>query len=332
MRYLVYKTILVACVIFIATMFTAPIMLHAEGVVSPGFIFIDRADHLWTMNDPNLANLTDAPKTVSSNIPILMIEINIGRRGRKEPLGSRHSGILPALPYREIYVGAPPSEWGELGIGIKDFRPKRGLLMGYVYIVPYKELWENPYQTSSDRLSTSSSTYGVSGAWEEIKQTGVSLATDIHYVNVGNDVLHSIHSDLGRTGGTIMAETSYIFKPFRRLSIKPGVSATWTNLNGEANNYVSTQSMLNIKYASHKFIASLKVYSSSTDYAKTDPIFGLTREDSKVGGNLFIVLPGAFANNNLSLSMGAIIEESDSNITFFDTAQQMYYMALGFRL
>ena len=106
----------------------------------------------------------------------------------------------------------------------------------------------------------------------------------------------------------------------------------WTELNGEANNYTSTEPILGLKYASRKLIIDIKFFSASTAYAKTDPIFNQKRQDEKIGSSIFIVFPGAFANNNLSLSMGATKDETDSNITFFDTAQEIYFIALGFRI
>lgn len=312
--------------------FTFPGALHAEGVVSPGFMFMEKADHQWAKGDAVLQNLTDAPKKASATVPILVLEIGISRTGRKEPPGFGYSGKLPALPYREIYVDAPPSEWGKLGIGIRDFKPRRGMLKGFVYIVPHKEVWSNPFDVGVKRDTSVSSTYGLGCAWQQIKQTGFSVAAQMQYVNVKDDTLHTAYPELGRTGINYSAEAAYRFKPSRKFSIIPGLSRGWADMNGEASNYTSTGPSMGFRYTSGKLIVNVKFFSASTTYGKTDPVFAQAREDESIGSSAFVVFPEVFQNKNLSLSMSATVKETDSNITFFDTSQRTAFIAMGLRI
>lgn len=321
----------ITLIIILALLAAFPCQAMGGGTLGPGLLYINRADHMWARGEPRIESLDKAPEASSYAIAMLMLEFTVGD-GNDAPLGSGFSGQPPKHAYREIYVGAPPSEWGRIGVGIKDYRPGRGKLKGFIHIVPYREEWENPYLTGVDRTLTESLRYGADVEWTDIMDTGWALGGKYEAIDINSDLIGEAEPDLRRDGAQYDLKASYKFNVASSFSIAPGITRRRAVMDGEANSFESMIYSLEMKYFKRKYIADLRVFKSSAQYDKAHPLFGEVREDTGTSALLFVVFPGAFGNKNVSATVGGMYGESDSNITFFDTHQSMGFLSVGFRI
>jgi len=303
----------------------------AGAIISTGIINIHRADSLWTHGPEMISTLDAAPGSEDFLLPFVSIEARFGNRD-KSPLGSGFAGGRPAGPYREIYIGAPQSEWGKIGVGLRDYRPGRGTLNGFIHLMPYREVWENPYLTGVERITTGSVHYGTKLEWEGILDSGLSVGLSYYAVDVDNDIIGNVEPALRRDGDIYGIEAAYRFRIAKTFSIEPGLTHNTGDMKGSANSFSYNRYSLSIKRFTRKYILNLRLYSISRDYDETHPLFGRTRQEDGDGVFAMLLLPGAFGNQNISFSVGAIYGETDSSINFFDTHQAMIFAAAGFRL
>jgi len=318
-------------IIMAAFLMALPQTALAGAIISTGIINIHRADSLWTHGPGTIETLDAAPASEDLLLPFVSIEARFGNRD-SAPLGSGFAGGRPAAPYREIYIGAPQSEWGKLGVGLRDYRPGRGTLNGFIHLMPYKEVWENPYTTGVERTTTNSVLYGTKLEWEGIIDSGLAVALTYDAVDVDNDLIGSVEPTLKRDGDTYGIEAEYKFRIGKGLSIEPGLKHLRGDMEGRANSFSSSSASLSIKRFTRKHILNMRLFSTSKDYDEPHPGFGRTRQEDGKGVFAMLLLPGAFGNPNMSAYIGAVYSETDSNINFFDTHQAMVFAAAGFRL
>jgi len=314
-----------------ALLMAIPQTALAGAIISTGIINIHRADSLWTHGPERIYTLDAAPGSEDMLLPFVSIEARFGNRD-KSPLGSGFAGGRPKGPYREIYIGAPQSEWGKIGVGLRDYRPGRGTLNGFIHIMPYREVWENPYLIGVERSTTGSVQYGTKLEWEGIVDSGLSVAFNYDGLDVDNDIIGAIEPALKRDGDTYGIETAYRFRIAKTFSIEPKVSLNIGDMKGSANSFNYYRYSLSIKRFTRKHIVNIRLFATSRDYDEAHPIFGRARQEEGSGVFAMLLLPGAFGKRNMSAYIGAIYGETDSNIDFFDTHQAMVFAAAGFRL
>lgn len=308
-----------------------PHTAFAETIISTGIINIHRADSLWTHGPARISTIDAAPGSEDLLIPLVSIEARFGNRDQ-DPLGSGFAGESPKSTYREIYIGAPQSEWGKIGVGLRDYRPGRGTLNGFIHITPYKEVWENPYLTGTERAATGSVNYGARLEWEATSYNDFSLVFTYDAVDVDNDLIGRIEPALKRSGSTYGSEVSFMLSAGRGFSFEFGGKYSTGHLDGRANSFRYTRSFFSFKRFTEKYIANIRLFTINRDYKEAHPLFGTTRQEDGRGAFAMLLLPGAFGNPDTSFSAGAIYGETDSNINFFDTHQAMAFASVGFRI
>lgn len=318
-------------ILMAALLVAIPQTAFAGAIISTGVINIHRADSLWTHGPGRISSLDAAPGSEDLLLPFVSIEARFGNRDQA-PHGSGFAGRRPQGPYREIYVGAPQSEWGKVGVGLRDYRPGRGTLNWFIHIMPYKEVWEDPYLTGVERSTTGSVLYGTKLEWEGIIDSGLSVALTYDSLDVDNDLIGRLEPALERDGQTYGIETAYKFRVGRGISIEPGLRHRTGDMEGKANSFSSSRASLSIKRFTRNYIVNVRLFSGSRDYNEAHPRFGRTRREDGEGAFVMLLLPGAFGNPNMSVSVGAIYGETDSNINFFDTHQALAFASVGFRI
>ena len=284
-------------------------------VVSGGMIFLNLADHEWTEGPARLSSLTAAPETASASLPVVLVEL---RYAINDGTGA--------------YFGAPPEEFGKLGLGLTRSTPvgRLDVFLSAMSLVMPNEVWTDPYALGVDRVSTPKTEIGLRLKLMDAFETRLRLAYRVEYRNVTTDLTPTLYPGLGRDGLEHQAGVSWRWRAADGLHVEPGLMALYGDYEGEADSYTGLAPWVSAMYATRPVILMLLGRAEFTRYGAVHPVFGVERRDKRYLGVFTATRPELGGNRALSLTVGGSYSSTSSNIRYFEAGGSVGFVMVGY--
>lgn len=208
-------------------------------------------------------------------------------------------------------------EMGDKGIGS----------VAYVFSGIAGEVWQDPYQTGSDRQDTDRSTSGVRLGWDGI--WGSPFSATYTYRNIEIDDEHSGDSiswltnaeraELDRNGKSQDLNLSYNWRLENGSQLIPGLNYTRYEADGEAASFNRFGGQLTYSMLTRKFSLITNMLMNRVEYDGVNPVFGQTVDANEWGLNATFMWHQLMGVDKLSALVSASYGKSDANVDFFDT-------------
>jgi hypothetical protein len=329
--------ILVFLCVFTATAYAQPVGIPQEsgfsGLVNGGAGLWRVEDNMvkrigyFKIGDSNISSTDDKPRSEYSVSPILNFNLR----------------YTFASTRTQIFLGNQLEDLLRLDtatlLGVRQELPDQSVIgISYVFSALVTEVYKDPYDTNGSRNGTDRNINGVRFSYDKILSTDLSFQytyrnIDIEAERSGSALgLTSSQKDkLIRDGDQHDVEMLYKYvlqDGGITHAFIPSVKYSRFELDGDAmsNNFFSFR--LNYRYDVEKFAISVNGYYGYADYDKSNPIYGKTRNDNRYGFGLIGFYKRFLGVEGLALTANAILNRQDSNIDFYDSEIDLYFVSL----
>jgi hypothetical protein len=329
--------ILVFLCVFTATAYAQPVGIPQEsgfsGLVNGGAGLWRVEDNMvkrigyFKIGDSNISSTDDKPRSEYSVSPILNFNLR----------------YTFASTRTQIFLGNQLEDLLRLDtatlLGVRQELPDQSIIgVSYVFSALVTEVYKDPYDTNGSRNGTDRNINGVRFSYDKILSTDLSFQytyrnIDIEAERSGSALgLTSSQKDkLIRDGDQHDVEMLYKYvlqDGGMTHAFIPSVKYSRFELDGDAmsNNFFSFR--LNYRYDVEKFAISVNGYYGYADYDKSNPIYGKTRNDNRYGFGLIGFYKRFLGVEGLALTANAILNRQDSNIDFYDSEIDLYFVSL----
>jgi hypothetical protein len=329
--------ILVFLCVFTATAYAQPVGIPQEsgfsGLVNGGAGLWRVEDNMvkrigyFKIGDSNISSTDDKPRSEYSVSPILNFNLR----------------YTFASTRTQIFLGNQLEDLLRLDtatlLGVRQELPDQSIIgISYVFSALVTEVYKDPYDTNGSRNGTDRNINGVRFSYDKILSTDLSFQytyrnIDIEAERSGSALgLTSSQKDkLIRDGDQHDVEMLYKYvlqDGGMTHAFIPSVKYSRFELDGDAmsNNFFSFR--LNYRYDVEKFAISVNGYYGYADYDKSNPIYGKTRNDNRYGFGLIGFYKRFLGVEGLALTANAILNRQDSNIDFYDSEIDLYFVSL----
>jgi hypothetical protein len=329
--------ILVFLCVFTATAYAQPVGIPQEsgfsGLVNGGAGLWRVEDNMvkrigyFKIGDSNISSTDDKPRSEYSVSPILNFNLR----------------YTFASTRTQIFLGNQLEDLLRLDtatlLGVRQELPDQSVIgISYVFSALVTEVYKDPYDTNGSRNGTDRNINGVRFSYDKILSTDLSFQytyrnIDIEAERSGSALgLTSSQKDkLIRDGDQHDVEMLYKYvlqDGGMTHAFIPSVKYSRFELDGDAmsNNFFSFR--LNYRYDVEKFAISVNGYYGYADYDKSNPIYGKTRNDNRYGFGLIGFYKRFLGVEGLALTANAILNRQDSNIDFYDSEIDLYFVSL----
>ncbi len=231
----------------------------------------------------------------------------------------------------QVYFGIP-LEGSNLSVSLGVVQPTNGLGIVSTSVAQSigKNVWGNPYEENVERSSTNVNYLTAAIKIKKLANTGLSISYSNTTVDVKNDEIGDIDSDLKRDGSINSLGATFIIGLDQTSIIVPGIDYTKGDFNGDSNSYTKTGVKLSYLKFSREYLFSFGTSASTSSYDKTHPIYDKTRNDIKLGCYAMLRFLQLFNEKSLhaNVIMGSRVE--DSNINFFDKKSVFAMATIGY--
>lgn len=229
-----------------------------------------------------------------------------------------------------LYAGNPLEVGEGLSLAAGVTQPTgAGTLDVAVTWLPIEEVWKDPYQTSGARDQTDVDVYGLKIEWQRIGGSPWELNYRIDRVDVDNDVIGDIESDLERDGWIHQVGLKYNLDLQPGTSLKPGMAVSVADMDGASNRYHGVQVETLLQRARPPWILIGVLQGALHRYQETHPLFDKTRRDTQVTTFAQIMRLGLFGYPRLFATVAGGYVWSQSNIDFFDSRTLLGLASVG---
>jgi hypothetical protein len=328
-------SILVFLGFFASTAYAQPVGIPQESGFSG---FVNAGAGLWRVednmvkkigffkiSDDNINSIDDKPKSEYSVNPILNFNLR----------------YTFASTRTQIFLGNQLEDLLRLDsatlVGVKQELPDQSIIgVSYVFSALVTEVYKDPYDTNGSRSGTDRNINGVRLSYDKILSTDLSF--QYTYRNIDIDSERSGQAVFGSPSGRLIRDGDQHDLEFlyRYVLADGGMTHTFIpsfkysrfDLDGTAmsNNFFLFR--LNYRYDVEQFAISVNGYYGYADYDKSNPIYDKTREDDRYGFGVIGFYKRFLGVQGLALTANATINRQDSNIDFYDSEIDLYFLSL----
>ena len=329
--------ILVFLCVFAATAYAQPVGIPQEsgfsGLVNGGAGLWRVEDNMvkkigfFKISDDNINSIDDKPKSEYSISPILNFNLR----------------YTFASTRTQIFLGNQLEDLLRLdtatSFGVRQELPDQSIIgVSYIYSALVTEVYKDPYDTNGSRNGTDRNINGVRLSYDKILSTDLSFQYTYRNIDIDKErsglalgLTSSQRNKLKRDGDQHDLEMLYKYvlqDGGMTHAFIPSVKYSRFELDGDAmsNNFFSFR--LNYRYDVAKFAFVVNGYYGYADYDKSNPIYGKTRNDDRYGFGLIGFYKRFFGVEGLALTANATINRQDSNIDFYDSEVDLYFVSL----
>ena len=331
----VKASILVFLCLFASTAYAQPVGIPQEsgfsGLVNGGAGLWRVEDNMvkrigfFKIGDSNISSIDDKPRSEYSVSPILNFNLR----------------YTFASTRTQIFLGNQLEDLLRLDtatlLGVRQELPDQSIIgVSYIYSALVTEVYKDPYDTNGSRNGTDRNINGVRLSYDKILSTDLSFQytyrnIDIKAERSGAAVFGSRSGRLIRDGDQHDLEFLYSYAledGGMKHTFIPSFKYSRFDLDGSAmsNNFFSFR--LNYRYDVEQFAISVNGYYGYADYDKSNPIYGKTREDDRYGFGVIGFYKRFLGVKGLALTANATINRQDSNIDFYDSEIDLYFVSL----
>ena len=327
--------ILVFLCVFASTGYAQPMGIPQEsgfsGLVNGGAGLWRVEDNMvkkigyFKIGDSNISSIDDKPKSEYSVSPILNFNLR----------------YTFASTRTQIFLGNQLEDLLRLDtatlLGVRQELPDQSIIgISYIYSALVTEVYKDPYDTSGSRNGTDRKINGVRLSYDKILSTDLSF--QYTYRNIDIEAERSGQAALGYRAGRLIRDGDqhdveflyrYVFEDGGMThTFIPSVKYSRFDLDGAAmsNNFFSFR--LNYRYDVEQFAISVNGYYGYADYDKENPIYDKTRNDNRYGFGVIGFYKRFLGVERLALTANATINRQDSNIDFYDSEIDLYFVSL----
>jgi hypothetical protein len=332
----VKASILVFLCVFASTAYAQPLQRIPQESGFSGFV--NAGAGLWRVednmvkkigffkiSDDNINSIDDKPKSEYSVNPILNFNLR----------------YTFASTRTQIFLGNQLEDLLRLDtatlLGVRQELPDQSIIgVSYVFSALVTEVYKDPYDTNGSRSGTDRNINGVRLSYDKILSTDLSF--QYTYRNIDIDKERSGLAELGAPSGRLVRDgDQHDIEFLYRFALEdggmkhtfiPSLKYSRFDLDGTAmsNNFFLFR--LNYRYDVEQFAISVNGYYGYADYDKSNPIYGKTREDDRYGFGVIGFYKRFLGVEGLALTANATINRQDSNIDFYDSEIDLYFVSL----
>ena len=190
-----------------------------------------------------------------------------------------------------------------------------------------RDVWKDPYLVGQDRDKTFESSYGGAMAYEI---SGCSLSYELKFLDVDKDLIGKRFSSLKRDGAVHLIETGYEIEIGYGLELSPGLELTIADIDGSSNAYTGFGGGLEImkRWSDVGFSLSFSVVNNN--YNAEHPVFHKKRNEMVYEAMALISWNDPLGMENYSINLGCRFEHNDANIKYFDFAEYVPFLLIGY--
>jgi hypothetical protein len=280
----------------------------------------------FKISDDSISSINDDPKSEYSVTPILSFNLRYTFASTRTQLflGNQLEDLL-RLDSTSL-----------LGVR-QELVDKSVIGVSYVYSALVSQVYKDPYDTNGNRDGTDRNIHGVRLSYENI--LGSDLTFQYTYRNIDIDrersgkalgLSSSQQDKLDRNGDQHTVEFLYRYM-FEDGGVKqtfiPSLRYSRFDLDGDAMSNNTILFNLSYRYDVQKFAFVANGYYGYADYDKNNPIYGKTRNDNRYGLGLIGFYKRIFGVDGLALTANVLMNRQDSNIDFYDSEVDLYFVS-----
>jgi hypothetical protein len=281
----------------------------------------------FKIGDSNISSTDDKPKSEYSFTPILNFNLRYTFASTRTQifLGNQLEDLLRLDTNTQIGVRQELVDQSVIGVS-------------YLYSALVTEVYKDPYDTSGSRNGSDRRINGVRLSYENILSTDLSFQytyrnIDIEAERSGSALgLSSSQKDkLIRDGDQHDVEFLYRYvleSGGIKHTLIPSLKYSRFDLDGDAMSNNAILFNLNYRYDVEKFAFSVNAYYGYADYDKENPIYDKTRNDNRYGFGIIGFYKRFLDVQGLNLTANVLLNRQDSNIDFYDSEIDLYFLSL----
>jgi hypothetical protein len=194
----------------------------------------------------------------------------------------------------------------------------------------FAEVWKDPYKTGSNREETDVTRYGINIALNDVLGTSLSMSFKATIVDVDEDEIGRIYSNLRRDSHVYMMTGEHRFSPTSNLSTVPSLSLMRGDSECESNSFYRYGMALKCIYTNGDMTFMPMIRYAFTTYDKTHPIFDTTREDNHYLAVFIATYSDPFGFQDYFIRIIGGYGTTDSTITFCDGTGKFIGLTVGY--
>jgi hypothetical protein len=281
----------------------------------------------FKIGDSNISSTDDKPRSEYSFTPILNFNL-------RYTFASTRTQLFLGNQLEDLLRLDTTSQ-----IGVRQELPDQSVIgFSYLYSALVTEVYKDPYDTSGSRNGSDRRINGARLSYENILSTDLSFQytyrnIDIEAERSGSALgLSSSQKDkLIRDGDQHDVEFLYRYvleSGGIKHTLNPSLKYSRFDLDGDAMSNNAILFNLNYRYDVEKFAFNVNAYYGYADYDKENPIYDKTRNDNRYGFGIIGFYKRFLDVQGLSLTANVLLNRQDSNIDFYDSEIDLYFLSL----
>jgi hypothetical protein len=229
-----------------------------------------------------------------------------------------------------IYAGNPLEIGKDLALSAGVSQPVSDSTLDVaVTWIPIDEVWKNPYQAFDSRDATDMNAYGLRLKLQEIAGSSWEGIYNIDRIDVDNDEIGDLESDLRRDGWKHELGVKYTLPLRKGLSLRPELSLSYGDIEGRSNSYHGFNIGVLLQQVWSSWVLTGQISGFYNQYHQNHPLFDKTRQESGIAVLAQVVRMNLFGVKPLFASVVAGYVDSDANIDFFDSQTAIGLASVG---
>ncbi len=261
------------------------------------------------------------------------LDDNANRYDAAIPLVSFDLRYTFAESGRQVYLGTPMGDEGPPGLTLGGVWPFKdgGKIDAGAFVMPFGDVWEDPYLVDRDRDETEKDRYGAKIDYTRILGTGFEAGYRIEHIDIDDDDIGRRFNDLERDGWVHAIKLGYALPFGSGWQLVPEAGFTLGDIDGDANRYRGYRFKLGLRRFHAGHLLNLSAGIGYRDYDEEHPIFEKDRNDTLFSVFGFYTRSNLFSDKPLFCSLLAGFNHRSSNIDFLEADTFISGLMLGYR-
>lgn len=193
------------------------------------------------------------------------------------------------------------------------------------------EVWKDPYLTGTNRDDTDEARLGGRLNIDGILGTGLNFGYSSMGVEVDEDLIGKKEALLQREGVIHSFTTGYAIPLDDNNSLVPQLQYESGDLDGASNRYDRWGGGLTHTFTNKYLLIATTFSANKAEYDHRHPIFEKTRDEEIYAVSSTVSWLNPLGFENYVVSATASYARTNANINFFDSADTMVGMGIGYR-
>jgi len=285
----------------------------------------------FKIGDSNIDSYRDNPDSEYSVTPILNLNL-------RYTFASTRTQIFLGNQLEDLLRLDTTSQ-----IGVRQELPDQSVIgISYIYSALVTEVYKDPYDTTGSRSGTDRNINGVRLSYDKILSTDLSFQYTYRNIDIDKErsgrqlvsdgVITDSQTDrLVRDGDQHDVEFLYrhvLEDGGVKHTLIPSFKYSRFDLDGDAMSNNAILFNLNYRYDMERFAFNVNGYYGYADYDERNPIYNKTRNDNRYGFGIIGFYKRFLDVQGLNLTANVLINRQDSNIDFYDSEIDLYFLSV----